>query len=818
MELEFFPMDIEYKIHNDSPVIYLYGKKSDGERVCVVDNDFEPYFYAHPLDDNEEVKEELLNLDLEDGEITKVEEESKKFMSEELDVLKVYTRLPGEVPDVKDEVTDLSSVERCFAYDIVFVNRYLIDKGVNPLCSTKVEGEWTEKDLKVDVFEAEDLSSSDDVIDDLSVLSVDIETYNPDGANVDSDEHPILMVAFYGRNEEGEDFEKVITWKEFDSSHDYIEFVDGEFELINRFKEVINDFEPDLLTGYFSDGFDLPYLDERSDKYNIDLDLGLDYSSLDVDGRSETAEISGIVHIDLLKFVRRFIGRSLDTNEYDLESVAGELLGKHKHDVDIERLADVWDDNPEDLEEYCEYNLHDARITSKLFDKMFPNLKELVKIVGFPPFSVSRMSFSKLVESYLLKQTRDYNEIIPTYPPYKVASDRRSNSYKGGFVYQPTPGLYDDVTVFDFRSLYPSIITSHNISPDTLRCSCCKETGKFEDIDDFISDDERYWFCQKKEGFLSESLKFLIKRRSQVKEKLKDEDDSLLEARSYVLKILANSFYGYLGFAHARWYSIESARSVTALGRHYIQETINEAEDKNFEVIYSDTDSIFISLNDRDKKIAKSFVDEINSDLPGMMELEYEGYYPSSLFVSVKESGQGAKKKYALLKEDGDIKIKGFEAVRRNWSPIAKELQKNVLDIILKEKNFGEAMSYTKEVINDLREKNVPLDKVTISTRLSKSVDKYDSVGPHVAVARRMKDRGVNVGSGSLISFIVTPGDGNISDRARSPDVVNSDDYDPEYYIHHQIIPSVKRIFEVLGLNTSRLDVHKSQENLNKWS
>ena len=309
----------------------------------------------------------------------------------------------------------------------------------------------------------------------------------------------------------------------------------------------------------------------------------------------------------------------------------------------------------------------------------------------------------------------------------------------------------------------------------------------------------------------------LITRRMRIKEIMKKKEDVLLESRSEGLKLLANSFYGYLGFFGARWYCLECAKSVTAYGRYYINQVINKAKEKGFNVLYGDTDSVMMALDKKTKQDAFAFVEQINTSLPGLMELEFEGFYPSGIFVSAKVGTFGAKKKYALLDEEGNIKIKGFETIRRNWSFIAKEVQEEVLGIILKERDADKALKYVRSIINDLREKKIPNDKVVIYTQLQKPIDEYAAVGPHVAVARKLKVKGEDVGPGSMIKFIITTGSGIIRDRAKLVDEVKKGEYDADYYIEHQIIPSVERIFNVLGYKKEDLIASKEQSKLGKF-
>lgn len=817
--LIFYPLDVTYKVKNNQAVIYIYGKTTDNKRICVAYPHLKPYFYVQPKNIPQLVSGfsqlivELRALhptqDNKTAEVTDVQHIERNFLGKPTSILKVFTRLPRDVPLIKQETEKNPSVQICYEYDIPFAKRYLMDTDIIPMLSTKATGDFTHEHSRVPVFEASTIEPfGEEPIKDLRILSFDIETYNPLGRSIQADKHPILMVAFYGM-ENNQEFRKVITWKRFHTTKHYIEFVDGERELIERFKEIINQHQPDIITGYFTDGFDFPYIDERAKKHKILLDIGSDHSTIDVDTKNSVTQITGIIHFDVFKFVRRVLARSLETDVFTLEAVATELLGEHKHDVDLDALAHTWDNKPEQLEHYCEYNLQDAYITYKLCEKILPNALELSRLIGLPLFTVSRMSFSRLVESYIMKQAHSFNELIPNRPGYRDIQQRRTNTYKGAFVFQPTPGFYENVMVFDFRSLYPSIITSHNISPGSFQCSCCNE----------LIPGEKYWFCRKRKAFLPSVLENIITRRMRIKEILKasPEKNTLLEARSDSLKLLANSFYGYLGFAVARWYHLESAKSITALGRYYIQSVIAQAQAAGFSVLYSDTDSIFMRLGNKTKDDALRFVENINASLPSMMELDYEGFYPTAIFVSAKAGAYGAKKKYALLGENGKLKIRGFESVRRNWSIIAKEVQETVVSLILKEKTPDNALIYLQKIITDLRAHLIPLEKVTISTQIQKPIASYDNVGPHVAVARRMHAKGQEAGPGTMIKYIVTTGKGIIRERAKLPEEVQNNDYDVDYYLHNQVIPAVDRIFEVLGVDINALLTSKTQSTLGKF-
>jgi len=808
----FYPLDITYKIEKNKAVIYLFGRTVDNKQICVVDESFEPYFYVIPKkgkDVEEKLKKIKVEKDKEVSEVVRVEKLKKHFLGRDVDALKVFVKLPRDVPIIREVIKDWEILESVNEYDIRFKKRYLIDKGITPLMGVEASGEFVKYRSRVPVLKAFEIEQKGETsLDEPKVLAFDIETYSVNGKNIEPEKNPILMVSFYGAR-----FKKVITWKRFKTDLDYIEFVKSEAELIERFKEVINEYKPDILTGYFSDAFDMPYIRARADKYKVKLDIGLDFSELRVrKGRTTSSDITGINHLDMFKFIKKIVGPSMDTAQMNLNSVAAELIGEKKIDVELDDLSGAWDKNHAELEKFCEYNLHDSFLTFKLAEKMMPNIIEMVKVVGLVVPELARMGFSQLVESYILKQALQFNEIAPELPHHSELKTRQMQSYKGGFVYEPKPGLYKGVLVFDFRSLYPTIIGSHNIDPGTLGCKCCegKKTAPVEGR-------KKFWFCTKKKGFLPSLIEDLITRRMRIKEIVKKKGSALMEARSQSLKLLANAFYGYLGFPMARWYSIECARSTAAYGRFYIHKVIDGAEKNGFEVVYSDTDSVFLTLRDKSKKDAFKFQEKINSELPGLMELEYEGFYPSGLFVSAKIGKFGAKKKYAMLSEDGNLKIRGFEMVRRNWSSIAKDVQEKVLGIILKEDKPEKALKYVRGIISELRENKVGLKEVVIHTRLQKEIDSYDAVGPHVAIAAKMKKKGIDVGPGSTIEFIITKEGKKIRDKARLPSEVSQKDYDPEYYINNQVVPAVEKIFEVLGYGKEDLLESKQQNKLDKF-
>lgn len=796
-KLRFFLLDATYKVTAGKAAVYLYGRTADGQQLCVKDATFEPYFFVLPKH-GKDPTQELESLAIGDAKVVRVERVKKNFIEKEMSVLKVIVDLPSSVPALRDHCARMPGVQHVLEADILFVRRYLIDKKLIPLTLIEAECEPVTERSRVQIFEAQDVhQAAEDALTTPKILAIDIETYNPHGKGVDAANDPIIMIGLYGPG-----LQKVITWKRIKDAPAFTEIVDSEEAMLERMKQTILDFKPDILAGYYSDGFDLPYIKTRCDKHKIALDLSWDHSEMKLGkGERNQCQFNGLVHIDVLSFIRMVIGRSMETDSFSLDAVSEELLGEHKVKVDIEKLAEHWDANDPILAHFCDYNLHDAKLTHDLLVKVLPNLVEMVRIIGVPVWDVSRMSFSQLVEWYIIRQAFAANELAPNRPDRREQEARMLKRFKGAFVFEPKPGLYKDIAVFDYRSLYPSIIASHNISPGMLNCACCEGKNIVPESDP----SKPVWFCTKRKGFLSRIIEDIVSRRGRIKQMLKTAKDPLLAARSEGLKVLANSFYGYLGFAMARWYCFECGEATTAWARYHIHDVMDKAEKAGLKVVYGDTDSCFVLRNGKTKKEALEFLETVNESLPGMMELELENFYPAGLFVASKTSETGAKKRYALIDEKGSLKIRGFEVVRRNVSDIARNTQESVLKIILGEGDFKRAQALVTDVVSLLRSNQAPLADVIISTAITKEIGQYESVGPHVAAAKRMKERGVAVGAGTRVAYVVVKGkEKAVRDRVRLVDEARQDSYDGEYYINNQVIPAVEKIFEVIGVDIDK--------------
>nr|2VWJ_A Chain A, DNA POLYMERASE [Thermococcus gorgonarius] len=766
-------LDTDYITEDGKPVIRIF-KKENGEFKIDYDRNFEPYIYALLKDDSaiEDVKKITAERHGTTVRVVRAEKVKKKFLGRPIEVWKLYFTHPQDVPAIRDKIKEHPAVVDIYEYDIPFAKRYLIDKGLIPM-----EGD-----------------------EELKMLAFDIETLYHEGEKFA--EGPILMISY--ADEEGA---RVITWRNIDLP--YVDVVSTEKEMIKRFLKVVKEKDPDVLITYNGDNFAFAYLKKRSEKLGVKFILGREGSEPKIQrmGDRFAVEVKGRIHFDLYPVIRRTI--NLPT--YTLEAVYEAIFGQPKEKVYAEEIAQAWETG-EGLERVARYSMEDAKVTYELGKEFFPMEAQLSRLVGQSLWDVSRSSTGNLVEWFLLRKAYERNELAPNKPDERELA-RRRESYAGGYVKEPERGLWENIVYLDFRSLYPSIIITHNVSPDTLNREGCEEYD--------VAPQVGHKFCKDFPGFIPSLLGDLLEERQKVKKKMKATIDpiekKLLDYRQRAIKILANSFYGYYGYAKARWYCKECAESVTAWGRQYIETTIREIEEKfGFKVLYADTDGFFATIPGADaetvKKKAKEFLDYINAKLPGLLELEYEGFYKRGFFVT--------KKKYAVIDEEDKITTRGLEIVRRDWSEIAKETQARVLEAILKHGDVEEAVRIVKEVTEKLSKYEVPPEKLVIYEQITRDLKDYKATGPHVAVAKRLAARGIKIRPGTVISYIVLKGSGRIGDRAIPFDEFDpaKHKYDAEYYIENQVLPAVERILRAFGYRKEDLRYQKTRQvGLGAW-
>ncbi len=581
-------LDIDYVTFEEKPVIRLFSKDGD-KNIVLIDDTFEPYLYV--MSDNlDECKSEIEdNID-----VVKVETVTKKDFQVETQFLKVTFKHPQDLAKNRDALRDLENVIQIREFDIPFYRRYLMDRDVIPMTEVVAVGEEVDSFLNLDsekqdvtiIKLTQNLKRVEENPQKFRILSFDLEVRNPHGMP-NSDEDEIIMIGVasnFGVNH------VISTKTNSDSRDDFVNQVSSEREMIQEFVKIIKENNIDIIVGYNSDNFDFPYLKDRAKLLGVDLDIGMDGSDVKYirRGYANAASFKGLIHVDLYLVMRRY----MSLERYTLERVYYELFGEEKIDVPGERIWEFWDNGGDELDNLFDYSLDDVVSTLKIAEQTLPLNLELTRIIGQPLFDVSRMATGQQAEWFLVKQAYFDGEVVPNKQGSNFADRANAEDNEGGYVREPETGLHENLVQFDFRSLYPSIIISKNISPDVMIL------GDVENEDDYnISPEHGIKFKKSPKGFIPSVIDKILQERFRIKREMKASDDlqqkKALDVQQQAIKRLANTMYGIYGFPRFRWYSFECAKAITSWGRQYIKSSIKKAEEFGFYAIYADTDGFY---------------------------------------------------------------------------------------------------------------------------------------------------------------------------------------------------------------------------------
>ncbi|MBU0662826.1 MAG: DNA-directed DNA polymerase [Candidatus Diapherotrites archaeon] len=804
-------LDVDYTTENEHAVLGVYVRNAKSGKIeKFTEKNFSPYFYiiAESAGSAKKLEKEIPAHEF-PNKIRACGTEIVKRVNAE-NVIKVSFRNTRELTEAREHVLKITGVKERREYDIPYVRRYLIDSGIEPMGRVEIEADENNEIKKIKKITGREGSGA---AQEFKVGCFDIETFTR-GRFPEADKDAVISIAYAGKGER-----TVFSYGEGWGKRKGLEIFADEKEMLRAFADKLKKEELDVIVTYNGDMFDFPYMKERMNKLGLKFDIGYGGAepSFMNKGMDTAARVKGTQHLDAYQIVRTLtrIG-ALNLIKLDLESVVEGIFKKKKEKLSADKMAEMWKTR-KGLEKLAQYNDEDAYYTLKIALEHMPLFVEIARLVRQTLFDASRAMSSTIVEALLISRAFESKRLIPNKPGEGDVKSRMLQTFKGGYVREPIPGLHENIAVLDFRSLHPSIIISHNVGPETLKCNHPKcEGGKN------LSPDKD-WFCMEERGIISEMLEDVLDMRMAVKGRMKKAEKgsreyAALNARQHALKIVLNSTYGSMGYARFRWYSRECARAVTAWSRHYIQETMKDAEKAGFKVLYGDTDSSLLLVpKGKTKNDVLEFVEKTNDKLPGVMELEFEGMFRRGIFVSTRE-GKAAKKRYALVDFDGNIKIVGFEYVRRDWSRVAKETQREILSIVLREGDVKKATEVLRKIIAELKSGKTPKRDLIIMTQIKKPLKEYAAIGPHVAAAKKAVERGKEMSVGSLVSYIITKKGKSISDRAELEEYVQEGDYDAEYYIGHQVMPAVEKVFIALGYKKDDLVEGGKQASLSSFA
>lgn len=569
------------------------------------------------------------------------------------------------------------------------------------------------------------------------------------------------------------------------------QFCSSEARLLQKFNEFILKEDPDILIGWNVVEYDLKHLYERARVCNVPFNLGRDSKRKDRvyhthEGKKTTVSIAGRVVIDVPMMLRVYYH---PFEEYSLNFIASSVLGKVK-DITVsgkDKIKQIDTMFQYDKKMLAAYNLKDAVLTKEIFavTECLSNAIERTKKSGQ---LLNRTGGSIAIFDYLYLPMLHRSG----YVAHDSADiDQSDVLLPGGLVLEPKAGLYTNVIVFDFRSLYPSIIMTFCIDPLGLRTTS----------DRMLQGPCGPAFsCDK--ALLPNIISDLLDARGRAK---KSGNLPLSQA----IKILMNSFYGVLGARNCRFFSPVLAKTITETGQYILRKTIDFIEKKySYPVIYGDTDSLFIHLGECSNKnniesTGNDVASNVNRWLKDILKkefnadsallLQYENHFDQFLIPAIRGSGgQGSKKHYCGGKRIGnelELHFKGMESVRSDWTDLAKKMQQELITRIF---NNADVDSYLIHVVASLK-KGCFDDMCIYRKRLRKRIEEYThAIPPHVQAARLLDE------PSHIIRYVMTVEGPQPIQHITAP-------LDYNHYIETQLQPVADSVLELVGKNFSSI-------------
>ena len=744
-----FLLQPTYRVRDGVPVVQLYGRLEDGRAFQVEDDRFRPYFFVRVAD------AELLSGDPR-AEIHP--SDLRDFSGSPL--VRVVAPVPAAVPPLRDRVA--SAGRPTFEADIRFPYRYLIDAGVR--AGVSIEGPAQERGGLVRF--ANPALAPADVRPELRVVSIDLET-EPSAKEIWSIAivgHGIDEVHIAGRG----------------TVSGAIAHADERAMLaaaVQRIREV----DPDVITGWSVVDFDLRILAQRAEALRVPLALGRvpgDMLFQQEFGftREARAMVPGRAVLDGLALVRD----AMRLDDYRLGAVAQLLLGRGKRIAHVaDPVAEIVRMHREDPAALVAYNREDARLVLDILDRegliALAVERSLLSGMQLDRVGASIASFDLLY----LPELRKRGFAAPS-----VDSEREGAVVYGGAVLDSVPGMFERVAVFDFKSLYPSLIRTFSLDPLAHALAG----------DDAIEAPGGARFARDG-AILPGVIERFLARRAAAKERGDRHADQ-------AIKIMMNALFGVLGAASCRFFDPEIANAITGFGQEILRRTRNAFEAAGVPVIYGDTDSVFVHLAERGRdprgeaealrdRVQREIAEHIRTTyrVTSHLELELECVYERFFMPRVRSGRSGSKKRYAGWRA-GELDVVGLESVRRDWPAVARRLQRGML-----ERAFTDAplLPFVREIVDAVRSGELDHELVYGKRVRKGAPENYSGTPPpHVQAARKAGAR-----AGAVVRYVIT---------ARGPEPVFHgqalpDDVDRGHYVDRVLRPIAEAILEPLGLH-----------------
>jgi DNA polymerase I len=782
MKVTFWLLDLNYEVKNNTPEVWLWGIDDSAKRVLIIDRNFLAYFYAVIEEGANQAK---VVEEIDKGQypyVAKLEGVERRFFGKPVKAVKVYCGDPDVIPKYAKAFRKLEGVKDCLEDDIRYSMRYLIDNNAVPCGWHEIEVAEETSAISVQVDKVYAAKSYPKLLEktevpQLKILGFSTICYSREGSPK-PDRNPVIIISV--ATNRGEEKQFMADEKNNDKP------------LLAAFMDYVQNFDPDIVVGYNVNGHDWPYLNERCKKIGLRLyaDRAGTEPHTSVYGH---VSITGRDNIDLSDYAEEFPEVKIKTLQ-NLADYLGVMKIENRTWIEDVDFADYWDDKDK-REVLKRFSMDNTHCVMGIAEAILDFAMQLSNLVGLPLDQVGTAAVGFRVEWFLIKHAQKIGELVPKRieQPYRP--------YVGAIVLKPEPGLHENIAALDFKAMYPNLMITYNLSPDTYvpPKEPLPPCGVYE------APEVNHRFRKEPAGFYKEVLSYLIKVRDEVRLKMKtiapaSLEYRVLDARQKAVKVITNASYGYAGWIGARWYIKPVAEAATAWGRHTILGAIKMAEKTGLKVVYGDTDSLFIGYE-------PSKIGKLSKEIEEKLGLEIK---PDKVYVRIFFTE--AKKRYAGLLSDGQLDIVGLEVMRGDWAVVAKKVQEEVLEIILKERSPQKAAKSVQQFIYELRQRRVPYRDLIIWKTLTKPVEEYEIKASHVEAAKMLREKGWKLAVGDKIGYVAVIGTGRLYERVKPYMFASYDEVDIEYYVSKQVVPAAARVLESFGITEELLLASKAEE------
>jgi DNA polymerase I len=424
---------------------------------------------------------------------------------------------------------------------------------------------------------------------------------------------------------------------------------------------------------------------------------------------------------------------------------------------------------------------------------------DLVERSSKPLQELSWASIGNVLTAIQIREALDRNVLVP-WKSWRHEFPKRMRQLhdadRGGFTFSPAVGVHESVHELDFSSLYPNIICTRNVSPETIRCDCHDRA----DVPGL-----GYSICDER-GYLPDVLRPIVDDRDAIKAEIERVDDServsALKGQSEALKWILVSCFGYQGFSNAKFGRIECHEAINAFAREILLDAKGQLEDAGWRVVHGIVDSLWVTPREGHQQRPLADVAETVTRQTGI-RLEYEGEYEWLAFVPLRDSESGALTKYFGKRTDGGYKYRGIECRQRSTPAFVADCQRALIETFDDARAPEPVCAELSRWIERLEGGAVDPTALEVTKRASKRLGEYAQSTQTTAALQRSTDRGRESFAGTDVSYVVVDDTKSGRERVRLPSE-DCSSYDAEFY-RDQLVSAAESVLSPVGWRAEKI-------------